>query len=170
VDALEELDGGLRAHFLALRERRDLTLPGAPIFALEHNLDNELLDLLRSLVLERITADRPSSRSVLPYVVYAAELGYRYEGEYWPSFEAATPGWLRHGDRHWIRRIFSDFADEFGGARPTGAWGRQFSIISWPITHAVLPTDLQRHLASLLAEYRYRLSPELLDDPNELGT
>ena len=65
--------------------------------------------------------------------------------------------------------LFTEFADKYGGARPTGAWGRQFSIISWPITNAILPTDLQRHLARLLADHRHRLSPDLITNPDELG-
>jgi hypothetical protein len=169
VDDLEELDRELRSHFAALRARRDVVSAGAPLFALEHNLDDEFLEFLKGRVREAIQSGPPSGRWPLPYIVYAAEVGYRYEDEYWPSFEASTPRWLQHGDRNWIRRVFTEFADKYGGARPTGAWGRQFSIISWPITNAILPTDLQRHLARLLADYRYRLSPDLITNPDELG-
>jgi hypothetical protein len=169
VDDLEELDRELRSHFAALRARRDVVSAGAPLFALEHNLDDEFLEFLKGRVREAIQSGPPSGRSPLPYIVYAAEVGYRYEDEYWPSFEASTPGWLQHGDRYWIRRVFTEFADKYGGARPTGAWGRQFSIISWPITNAILPTDLQRHLARLLADHRHRLSPDLITNPDELG-
>ena len=169
MDDLEELDRELRSHFAALRARRDVVSAGAPLFALEHNLDDKFLEFLKGRVREAIQSGPPSGRSPLPYIVYAAEVGYRYEDEYWPSFEASTPGWLQHGDRYWIRRLFTEFADKYGGARPTGAWGRQFSIISWPITNAILPTDLQRHLARLLADHRHRLSPDLITNPDELG-
>ena len=84
-------------------------------------------------------------------MVYAAELGYRYSGdEYWQTFEAQTPGWAQSANRECIRSVFEKFSDTFGGARPSGAWANWFSIISWPVTHAVLPADLQRQFARLL--------------------
>ena len=84
-------------------------------------------------------------------------------------FEAQTPGWSYHGDREDIRQHFHRFSERFEGARPTGRWAEWFSIISWPITHAVLPTDLQRHLARMLSEYRTGLTVDLLHDPAEFG-
>jgi hypothetical protein len=99
-------------------------------------------------------------------------MGYAYSGdEYWQTFEAETPSWAEYGDdgRQYVRRQFRLFTDTFGGATPSGAWARHFSIICWPITHAVLPTDLQRYLARLLFEYRSGLTSALLGDPAELG-
>ncbi|MDR2379907.1 MAG: hypothetical protein LBE08_01805, partial [Bifidobacteriaceae bacterium] len=46
------------------------------------------------------------------------------------------------------------FHEEYGGAVPQGPWAAQFKKISWPITHAVLPVYLQRHLARLLYDNR----------------
>ena len=98
---------------------------------------------------------------LLPNLVYAAELGYNYDGEeYWQSFENRTPGWSARGDREWIRSCFFRFQKEFLGAIPTGRWADHFSIICWPITHAILPLDLQRQLAQNLYEMRYALSPD----------
>ena len=105
----------------------------------------------------------------LPFVVYAAEMGYGYEGdEYWTTFSNETPRWTAQ-ERGTIRHWFRQFADDYGGARPTGAWARQFTIISWPITHAVLPVYLQRQFAKLLYEFRTGLTSELLADPDKLG-
>ena len=42
MDDLEELDRELRSPFAALRARRDVVSAGAPLFALEHNLDDEV--------------------------------------------------------------------------------------------------------------------------------
>jgi len=106
----------------------------------------------------------------LSLLVYAAEVGYRYEGEeYWQTFEATTPGWTRYGNRTWLRERFKEFASTFGGAQPQGAWADQFTNICWPITHAILPTDLQLHLARLLYEYRHYQTARLLRNPEELG-
>ena len=102
-------------------------------------------------------------------MVYAAEMGYGYEGdEYWTTFSSVTPRWTSQ-ERSTIRDWFLRFHDRYGGARPTGAWANQFTIISWPITHAVLPVYLQRQLAQLLYEFRAGLTSALLDDPEELG-
>lgn len=169
-EVLSLLHGQLEAHFHALRAARDLVAADAPTFALEHGLADSDLVLLQTAVHESVHRGQLPRDNWLPFVVYAAEVGYDYSGEdYWPTFESRTPGWKQHGDRHYIRRKFEAFAAAFGGALPQGAWARQFSIICWPITHAVLPTDLQRQLAKLLFEYRHSLTSDMLADPALLG-
>jgi hypothetical protein len=170
VNDLAEWHQILHDHFTELRHRRDSVAPGTPLFALEHGLEPEAMDTLRNAVRAAVQAGPPSSTSYLPYVAHAAEVGYRFEGEYWQSFASTTPGWISNGNRNWIRSIFEQFTDSYGGARPSGAWGNHFTIISWPITHAVLPTDLQRHLVHLLSDYRHHLVPELIAAPDELGS
>jgi len=141
-----------------------------PVFILEHGLDPSELETVRSNVRAALQKGPPSRKWALALLVYAAEVGYHYEGEeYWQTFEATTPGWTRYGDRTWLRDRFKEFASAFGGAQPQGAWAGQFTNICWPITHAVLPTDLQLHLARLLYEYRHHLTANLLANPNELG-
>jgi hypothetical protein len=163
----------LHDHFAALRHSRDASSPGSPVFALEHGLDLEQeLPELNAVVRDVVAGTRLPSQSWLPLVVYAAEIGYRYEGdEYWPVFEAETPGWKRRGSsgREYVRRKYELFAETYGGAQPSGAWAAWFKNIAWPITHAVLPADLQRHLARLLSDYRYAFTTELLEDHEALG-
>ena len=89
--------------------------------------------------------------------------------EYWQTFETQTPGWTLYGDRYWIRECFQDFQECYSGARPTGIWAEHFSIICWPITHAILPRDLQRQLAHILYNLRYTLTPQILESPRQLG-
>ena len=145
----------------------------APVFALEHGLDLEgELPALRDVVCAAVAGSRLPSQAGLPLVVYAAEIGYRYQGdEYWPVFEAETPGWGRRGTagRENLRKKYELFATTYGGARPSGVWARWFKNIAWPITHAVLPADLQRHLARLLSDYCHAFTPELLEDHEALG-
>jgi hypothetical protein len=106
----------------------------------------------------------------LAWIVYAAEIGYGYSGdEYWPTFEERTPGWTFRGDRDWIRDCYRMFQKKYGGARPSGAWAAHFSIICWPITHAILPRDLQRQLARILYELRHSFSAELFESPTRFG-
>jgi hypothetical protein len=169
VDWHDRLD----QHFKTLRAERDEFDPGRPLFALEHGLDlEEELPHLNEAVRAAVVEARLPTHSWLPFVVYAAEIGYRYQGdEYWPVFEADTPRWRRRGSagRLYIRERYEVFAATYGGAVPSGPWASWFKNIAWPITHAILPTDLQRYLARLLSDYRHAFTYELLDDHDTLG-
>lgn len=160
----------LTAHFQDLASQRNGTVGRTPIFVLEHGLETNELQALANGVRTHISNSAPSNDHSLPWLVYATELGYRYSGaEYWQTFESETPGWLTHGDRYWIRSAFRGFRAKFGGAEPTGPWADHFSIICWPITHAILPRDLQQQLAKLLFESRHDLSDKLFESPSKLG-
>ncbi|OBH94288.1 hypothetical protein [Mycobacterium sp. E2733] len=169
---LEQLHQHLDTHFRALAEARRPLGTDIPVFALEHGLDAIDLDKLHDAVRAAVAQGFPIKYKKwwLPFVVYAAELGYRYVGgEYWQTFEDETPRWDEVGDRDWIGYKFIEFADKYGGVRPRGAFARHFSIIAWPITHAVLPIYLQRNLAQLLFDFRSALTSDLLNDPEALG-
>jgi hypothetical protein len=167
---LAEWQGRLERHFGELRRERTATVGDKPLFALEHGLDTHELQSLTTDVRAQAIDAAPSFKTPLPWIVYAAELGYRYAGdEYWQTFEEETPGWVVHGDRYWIRDCYRMFHQKFGGAEPSGAWARHFSIICWPITHAILPRDLQRQLARILYELRHSFSAELFESPIRLG-
>ncbi len=160
----------LARHFTELQRRRSSEAPDRPIFALEHGLDDTELRRVTSSIQTDIQRRSPCWDHRLVWVVYACEFGYVYAGdEYWQTFEAQTSGWDHYGDRHWIRRCFQDFHERYSGAKPTGAWARHFSIICWPITHAILPRDLQRQVARLLYDLRHAFSPEVLGSPRQLG-
>lgn len=171
VDALQLLHETLATHFRQLHVARSCLDPAAPVYALEHDLSSTDIDLLKASVRAAVQAGLGARyrQSWLPFVVYAAESGYDYLGpEYWRSFEESTAGW-RSDHRHWIKTWYEKFATEYGGAVPTGAFATSFTIIAWPITHAVLPTYLQRQLAQLLFEFSGALTSQLLDDPSALG-
>lgn len=171
LELLQHLHEALDAHFSDLRDARAAYEPSSPVFALEHDLSPSDLDLLKGAVRTAITDYHLSHyRSTwLPFVVYAAEMGYGYVGdEYWTTFSSLTPRWTSQ-ERSTIRDWFLRFHTHYGGARPTGAWANHFTIISWPITHAVLPIYLQRNLAQLLFEFSGAFTSELLDDPAALG-
>ena len=167
---LNEWQSRLEKHFVELRLERSKSLGDKPIFALEHGLDaKDLTDLTSKLILE-VADSAPSNIHKLPWIIYAAEIGYRYTGdEYWQTFERETPGWTINGNRDWIRNCFHWFHTQFGGAKPGGAWAKHFTIICWPITHAILPRDLQQQLAKTLHQLRYSFSQELFRSPSALG-
>jgi hypothetical protein len=142
-----QLQADLERHFADLRKRRPSHLP---MFSLEHGLGANDIVGLRDTIGSQPTANSLRSRNWLLWVVHATEIAYRYSGdEYWSSFAAATPRW-HDADRPWIRQMFERFASQFGGAKPRGAWAQTFTNIAWPITNAVLPVDLQKHLARAL--------------------
>lgn len=173
TELLQYLHKALDAHFTQLRDARTAsTEQRSPVFALEHDLPPEDLHLLKDTVRGAVREGLGARHRAwwLPFVVYAAESGYDYVGEeYWRTFEQTTPGW-RDDQRHWIKAWFEKFAIDYDGAVPTGAFAGFFKIIAWPITHAVLPTYLQRQLAQLIYDFSGALTSELLDDPEELGS
>ncbi len=61
------------------------------------------------------------------------------------------------------------FADNYAGAIPSGAWARKFSIICWPVVHAVLPRVFQRQFAEILYDNRYRLTSSVVENSERLG-
>lgn len=167
---LAQWEERLEGHFRHLAAARRQVEGGPPLFALEHNLEAEEIGDLGAAIRAHIGHNPPQREHVLTWVVYAAELGYRYSGdEFWQTFERETPGWTVYGDRHWIRQRYRSFRQQYGGAEPSGAWAEHFSIICWPITHAILPWDLQRQLARILYELRHAFSSELLESPINLG-
>lgn len=160
----------LETHFSKLSADRKREAPDRGIFGLEHGLGISEVQTLAAAVRAHIAERSPSRDHVLPWVVYSAELGYRYSGdEYWQTFEEETPGWIVNGYRDWIRSCYLLFQKNFCGVVPSGAWAKHFSIICWPITHAILPRDLQQQLARILYELRDSFSAELLESPSTLG-
>lgn len=157
----------LEAHFAALAETR--RAKGLPVFAIEHGLDADERSIVGKL-LNRSLGVEQAGQSWLVWVVYAAEQGYEYDGdEYWTTFERRTPEWRHLIDRRQLRRWFVRFHEKYAGLKPTGPWASWFSIIAWPIAHALLPRDLQSHLARALYQWRYPLAKMLGDDSAKIG-
>ena len=167
---LGEWQERLARHFAGLRNRRCTRRIATPMFGLEHGLTPPEVQALEAAVRSDIARRRPSPDHWLAWIVYSSELGYRYSGdEYWQTFEHETPGWTDNGNRYQVRDFYWRFQLEFGGAVPSGPWAEYFSIICWPITHAILPKDLQLQLARTLYESRYLLSRDILRSPESLG-
>lgn len=156
----------LTEHFAHLSDVRRES--GWPVFALEHGLSASEREVLMRDVRECAGAG-PSRDVHLPWVVYAAEIGYEYSGyEYWQTFGSKTPGL----DKRWFRPIsslFPSFAESYHGAVPEGAWARWFKHIAWPITHGILPRDLQRQLAALLYNASTSFHAETFSSAETLG-
>lgn len=136
---------------------------------MEHGLYEEDLNQLRSNLRSRRELYSPQSIDWLMWVIYATEVGYNYTGdEYWHSFEEQTPGW-EFQDRNQIKIWFQKFQRTYNGVMPSGLWAEHFTIISWPITHAILPIYLQRQFARALYDLRDRLARIEVHDPETIG-
>lgn len=157
---LDQWQERLHGHFSQLASQRSLS--EFPLFALENGLSDEEFDEITDLLHAELLDGWRLSRHWLLWVVYATELGYDYDGgEYWPSFEERTPHWwqpITATRRNQLRSWFSRFQTTYHGVKPSGPWAEQFSIIAWPITHAVLPRYLQWQFARALYNLRYQLA------------
>ena len=161
--SLEQWQIRLERHFEALAQAREDS--GLHIFALEHGLNDEEIEEIASSLRSR----SPQSPNWLPWVVYATERGYTYKGdEYWPSFEEMTPLW-EYEDRRRLARWFRKFQKTYDSVVPCGRWADHFTIISWPISHAILPQYLQDQLARMLYELRYRFVSMATREPADIG-
>ena len=162
----------LESHFSQLHRRR-LNHPGANpvLYALEHGLNEGDVAELSQQIHEWSKFTGPAHRHFLAWAVYSAEIGYQYSGEeYWTTFCRLTPNWQdSQNSRDHIRSAFEEFHRKFNATKPQGPWAGKFTIICWPITHAILPKDLQRELAYVLYELRGSFTPQLLHSPDLLG-
>jgi len=166
--ALVEFQQYLEKHFTDLAGQR--ARDGLPVFALEHGLQMEQLASLVSQIRQIGGRGNFDPSLWLVWVVYAAEEGYQYKGEeYWYTFSDHLPRWNHFGDRSTIRTWYKKFSKTFSGAVPSGDWAKHFSIIAWPITHAILPTDLQRQLAQIIFEVRHSLVGAGSRDASQVG-
>ncbi len=158
-------------HFTELHRRRATGREGCTLFALEHGLDAVEVSSLKQSVRDHLARWKPRGDDWLAWVVYASEIGYAYDGrEYWHKFEEESVAWPGgYQWQCWLRTCFQKFRDEFGGVIPAGIWAEWFTIICWPVTHAVLPTDLQYHLARTMDSVGGQFTADLLRSPERLG-
>lgn len=155
---LAELQQRLFEQYTRLRDLR--ATENYPVYAIEHGLSADERASARVLLNAQLESSLGADRAHwLVWIAAAAEIGYTYDGtEYWDSFASAFPRWPLCGNRNQIRKWYQRFAKVFGGLTPSGPWARQFPIIAWPITQAILPRYLQRHFADHLYELRYALA------------
>lgn len=164
---LDLLQQKLEDHFAVLAAGRKER--GLPVFAFEHGLGAEELSEISTLLKAALSTNYRLSKHWLIWVVYATEQGYDYDGdEYWHTFERRMPLWDR-GFRPGLRSWFEKFNRTYCGLVPVGRWANFFSIIAWPITHALLPKDLQGQLARALYGLRYHIVSRLDQSPADVG-
>ena len=156
-----DLQTRLTDRFSALRDARQ----GA-VFFIEHGLDEQDLDALRSSV-QRSLRVHPIESGWwdgfdLSLLVAVTEEGYRYRGagtDFWPLVEEKLGFTVSPQGRQRIKDLFVRATARFRGARPPStAWAEAFHLIAWPITHALLPLEFHQPLAATLADLRVNAS------------
>lgn len=164
---LEEIQARLETHFATLSQQR--VQSQLPVFVLEHGLSQDECNQIADALRYRVKWGLKLSPQWLLWIVHITERGYAYEGdEFWRSFEEQTPGWtFQH--RASVSGWFKKFQNAYRGVVPSGAWAQHFSIIAWPITHAILPRYLQLQFARALFELRYDLAQIERGDPQSIG-
>ncbi|HEX8671652.1 MAG TPA: hypothetical protein VF710_07175, partial [Longimicrobium sp.] len=141
-----------------------------PVYFIEHGLTPvELAELWNSVREELVTQPLEHvawSVTPLPLLVCATEVGYRYRGngtDFWPRLAAELATRLDQAARSRIRQLFQVASTRYRGAEPAdSSWTRAFHLIAWPISHALLPVEFHRPLASALPRLRERVRD--LDD------
>ena len=162
---LHEAERFLSARFATLRNSRV-----GPIFFIEHGLSVPELEQLRTVVRKAAQAHPIHTdwwiRKPLPLIVAATEAGYRYRGtgtDFWPKLESELEFHLVPEARRRIRDLFAKCSSRFRGARPpVSPWTQAFSLIAWPITHALVPVEFHGQLSDALANLQSSIQD--LDD------
>lgn len=165
--SLDEWQTRLEQHFETLTTNR----AGSDfrVFALEHGLSGDEIAEISMQLCSRLKSGQRLYPHWLLWVIYSTEHGYQYTGdEYWPSFTSQTPGW-DDSNKYQLARWFKKFQDSFNGVIPSGRWANHFSIISRPITHAILPKYLQYQFAKALYDSRFHLASLKTLDPAKVG-
>ena len=167
LTSLDTLNERVERHFESLaRIRKNSRLP---IFAMEHGLSGEDLKQLQCILPTHYKSHSLKASDWLLWVIFATEVGYDYTGdEYWGSFEERIPNW-EYKDRYKIKSWFKKFQTNYSGVIPSGRWAEHFTIITWPITHAILPVYLQRQFARLLYLNRDCLRNNVILNPVKIG-
>lgn len=165
---LAQIQLQLEQHFSALAAvRKPLSYP---VYALEHGLDTETIKALAQAASDELRKFGLVDAHWLVWSALAAEAGYRYAGEeFWPTLEVVQDEWRNNNNRKWLRARFRRFRDKFGGPVPVGRWADQFTNISWPIAHAILPLYLQDHFAQRLHALCFDLANAASADASTLG-
>jgi len=166
---LGDLEQQLLQRFRCLSEQRIKN--EWPVFGIEHGLSSDQLnDLTEALEIDLQNRKSMASEHFLVWIAFAVEIGYNYNGEeYWQSFGERLPSWTLLGDRSALKRLFRRFNKDFNGFQPSGRWAEHFSIISWPISNAVLPSSLHRSFARFLHNMRFEVASRQTWTAAEIG-
>ena len=156
----------LAERFADLRDSRT-----GPVFFIEHGLSEteaqQLQEIVRQTAKHYPLLDSSWRTTPLPLIVTATEVGYAYRGtgtDFWPRLESALGTKITSEARQRVRDLFVASSSKFRGTEPPSTpWTDAFSLIAWPITHALVPLEFHRQLSAALANLQSNIQ-ELDDD------
>lgn len=152
MDKLEDYDNVLGKRFMELASQR----PVGSVFLLEHGLHSDDVERMKSLLRQEIDLHRGRLGNVInltsffwPLLVLTTEVGYRYDGcgtDFWPLLANDLGRSFTEPEiRNDIRAKFEAAHRRCHIIKPLETpWAKQFRLIAWPITNAVLPRDIRR--------------------------
>ena len=142
-ESIKNSNDKLHKHFKSLAKNSD------EVFALEHNLEEEELENIKLHINNFVF---PIYKYPLLWVIKTTESGYEFSKDnrfWWRLKDNYSAGLVTETTaRNRIRECFEWFHEEYKGVIPTGRWADAFRIISWPVTHAIIPSYLQEQLAN----------------------
>ena len=128
----------------------------------EPDLTAEVLHLARG-VIARLGLGEAIDRFPLLLGSTAVEIGYVYEGvgtDFWPRFEAAVETTLNPAERRAVADAFRGLYGRLPLVDPVdSAFNDIFSIIAWPLAHALMPYELASGVSRLLSRAPVRALP-----------
>ena len=147
---------------LKIKDSRTSLDSGARVFALEHSLNQSEIKKIFLLVNQCFEKKLEIENFWLPLVVASTEIGYSFAGdEYWQTFERELSCAVEYKNRNLLRNdikeSFKKFSNDYYGVKISGRWAKNFNIIAWPITHSILPLDLQWKFLEALFKIRFSL-------------
>ena len=150
---IDNLERQLKASIVALNKKKvnEITLIEAVDDAsLWPEAFDELVPIAPNTSLNNLI-----TRAPLLICAVASEIGFRFEGVgtvFWAKLSDALGLPITLAQRAQIGETFDDLATRYRLSRPSeSAFSSHFSIISWPIANALLPTDLVGPVTRLMA-------------------
>ncbi|MBL8684846.1 MAG: hypothetical protein JNK05_37060 [Myxococcales bacterium] len=127
-------------------------------------------DLLRESLSAGASAEDLGALLVCVIADLAFEVDWRDQFSFWPllheRLRSDAMDLREHDARRLVAREFERFSAAHGGLTPVGELAAQFSLMSWPLVHALMPRPALRHVAAAIAKAaKLGLTPASISEP-----
>jgi hypothetical protein len=175
---LEKYEEMLKTHFTKKRDNN----PNSELYLLDHPLnESEIIEMEMELKKHWDGHDNSyfETQFKLCYLVSLTELAFEFNGQrFWPEAEKKFSavgypfywdGYSQYKAKPRINEFYLNFQEEFNGVVPLGRWADTYCYMSRPITHAILPRNLQDKLFKFIRDSLESLDSESFETPKKLG-
>jgi hypothetical protein len=127
-------------------------------------------DLVREALRAGATAAELEELLVCVFADLAFEVDWRDQFSFWPllheRLRSEALDLRQHEARRAVAREFERFSTMHNGVKPAGELAAQFSLMSWPLVHALMPRPALRHVAAAIAKAAtLGLTPSSVSEP-----